>query len=80
MEKLFYFILFFSISSFNLKGEVIYPQSLNKSIIDPGVYQDIRGGLSNSYLCFTINKTGRVAFLGGSITDMKGWRDKFAST
>jgi sialidase-1 len=76
MGKLFYILLFFTISSFNRIGEGINPQSQNKPIIDSFAYQDIRGGLSNSYLNFTINKTGRVAFLGGSITDMKGWRDK----
>jgi sialidase-1 len=40
------------------------------------LYQDIRGGLANSYLQFTKNKTGRVAFMGGSITEMQGWREK----
>lgn len=34
-----------------------------------------RSSLQNSYLKFTKEKTGRVAFMGGSITEGKGWRD-----
>lgn len=34
----------------------------------------LRGSLSNSYLTFTKGGKGRVAFLGGSITEMTGWR------
>lgn len=34
-----------------------------------------RGGLANSYLKFEKEKKGCVAFLGGSITEMRGWRD-----
>lgn len=39
-------------------------------------YQHIqeRGSLKNSYLRFERERKGRVAFLGGSITEMKGWR------
>ena len=32
-----------------------------------------RGNLNNSRLIFEKEKVGRVAFLGGSITEMKGW-------
>lgn len=35
----------------------------------------IRGSLCNSYLKFEKERKGRVAFLGGSITEMTGWRD-----
>jgi sialidase-1 len=38
-------------------------------------YYQIRGGLLNSYIKFEREKTGRVAFLGGSITYNPGWRD-----
>lgn len=38
-------------------------------------YHEIRSGLANSYLQFTTKKSGRVAFLGGSITASNGWRD-----
>lgn len=34
-----------------------------------------RGSLANSYLKFVKEKKGCVAFLGGSITEMRGWRD-----
>ncbi|MDD4992777.1 MAG: SGNH/GDSL hydrolase family protein [Paludibacter sp.] len=47
-----------------------------KSSIKRDSYIETRGGLTNSYLQFTKNKTGRVAFLGGSITAMSGWREK----
>jgi len=34
-----------------------------------------RGSLTNSYLKFAKEKKGCVAFLGGSITEMRGWRN-----
>ncbi|MDR1221314.1 MAG: GDSL-type esterase/lipase family protein [Tannerella sp.] len=34
-----------------------------------------RGSLRNSKIKFEREKKGRVAFLGGSITEMKGWRE-----
>ena len=36
---------------------------------------NLRGSLQNSYLKFEKEKRGRVAFLGGSITQMDGWRN-----
>ena len=38
-----------------------------------------RGSYSNSQLQFEKNKTGRVAFMGGSITQMNGYRSMVAS-
>ena len=38
-------------------------------------YFTLRDGLSNCQLKFEREKTGRIAFLGGSITASKGWRD-----
>jgi sialidase-1 len=38
-------------------------------------YIKIRGGLNNSAARFEKAKSGRVAFLGGSITHNSGWRD-----
>jgi len=38
-------------------------------------YITIRSGLPNARIRFTRDKAGRVAFLGGSITQMKGWRE-----
>ena len=34
-----------------------------------------RSALDNARIRFTQQKQGRVAFLGGSITEMKGWRN-----
>lgn len=38
-------------------------------------YFDLRDGLANAHLKFEKEKTGRIAFLGGSITAGGGWRD-----
>ena len=38
-------------------------------------YFDLRDGLANCQLKFEREKTGRIAFLGGSITAMSGWRE-----
>jgi len=35
----------------------------------------VRGGLDHCRITFTQKKQGRVAYLGGSITTMPGWRD-----
>lgn len=39
-------------------------------------YLKLRGGLKNSYTVFRGSKKATVAFLGGSITYNKGWRNK----
>lgn len=41
-------------------------------------YQQInmRGSLQNSFTIFERERKGRVAFIGGSITEMKGWKDR----
>ena len=38
-------------------------------------YFALRRGLTNAGAIFTQTKKGRVAFLGGSITEMEGWRE-----
>jgi len=38
-------------------------------------YLNLRGNLNNSRFIFEHEKVGRVAFLGGSITEMKGWHN-----
>ncbi|HEX4000930.1 MAG TPA: GDSL-type esterase/lipase family protein [Pirellulales bacterium] len=38
-------------------------------------YFKLRGGLQNCRTHFEREKTGRVVFLGGSITEMDGWRE-----
>ncbi len=47
-----------------------------KSILDPAQFHVARTGLTNSFIQFTKEKTGRVAFMGGSITENPGWRNK----
>ena len=39
-------------------------------------YFTLRDGLNNSHARFERDKTGRVVFLGGSITAMSGWREE----
>jgi sialidase-1 len=39
-------------------------------------YFELRDGLANAFDAFTRAKAGRVAFLGGSITAMSGWRER----
>lgn len=41
-------------------------------------YHALRNGLPNALKTFKAGGTARVAFLGGSITQMKGWRDMVA--
>ena len=38
-------------------------------------YFELRDGLANCRIQFEREKTGRIAFLGGSITAMSGWRE-----
>ncbi|MFN5021039.1 MAG: GDSL-type esterase/lipase family protein, partial [bacterium] len=47
-----------------------------KPILDPAQFYVARTGLTNSFIQFTKEKTGRVAFMGGSITENPGWRNK----
>lgn len=52
---------------------------LNQHRSDRVVDEDfatLRGELHNSFLRFTTQKTGHVAFLGGSITEMEGYRPR----
>jgi len=44
--------------------------------LDAAKYISTRNGLQNSLLKFKKEKKGTVAFLGGSITENSGWRDK----
>lgn len=50
-------------------------QISNAQTLDSKKYHTHRGSLKNSFLKFEKEKTGRVAFLGGSITFNGGWRD-----
>lgn len=44
--------------------------------INPANFHNHRQSLKNSYFKFTTEKKGRVAFMGGSITEHGSWRDK----
>lgn len=43
--------------------------------LSSGPYHNTRRGLKNSFIKFEREKVGRVAFVGGSITQGTGWRD-----
>ena len=47
----------------------------HQSAYKPYVHCNVRGSLQNSLVKFEKKRKGRVAFLGGSITEMKGWKD-----
>jgi sialidase-1 len=47
-----------------------------KKMLDPAAYHTPRSNLNNSFLKFTRDKKGRVAFMGGSITEHGAWRNK----
>jgi pimeloyl-ACP methyl ester carboxylesterase/lysophospholipase L1-like esterase len=56
------------------------PELLDTPIpYEAGMEINYRGNLENSRLKFEKEKTGRVVFLGGSITANKGWRDLVAA-
>lgn len=59
----------------SIVGFVLIGQTTVLGQIESSDYHTIRGKLQNSYLQFQTKKKGRVAFLGGSITAMSGWRD-----
>lgn len=50
-----------------------------KPLLNSSDYQQMRGGIKNSFLRFESEKKGRVAFLGGSITYNPGWRDSISN-
>lgn len=58
-------------------GKVASAPAYRSADLPRGVdYFELRGGLGNSFDAFTRAKSGRVAFLGGSITAMSGWRER----
>ena len=51
--------------------------AIEKQLLSPSSFHSLRMGFQNSYLKFKNEKKGRVAFMGGSITEASGgWRDK----
>jgi sialidase-1 len=47
-----------------------------KKALDPSTYHISRSNLNNSFLKFSRDRKGRVAFMGGSITEHGAWREK----
>ncbi|MDP4227692.1 MAG: GDSL-type esterase/lipase family protein [Bacteroidota bacterium] len=67
----------FEIENVNRLADFITSNSLPvKHTLDAALFHSIRGGLNNCFIRFQKEKKGRVAFLGGSITENPGWRDK----
>jgi len=62
------FLLFASLNAENVQAQ-------DKLSLESANYHTIRDGIRNCRIQFERNKTGRVAFLGGSITYNPGWRD-----
>jgi sialidase-1 len=65
----------FDIETPRYVADFIKYHSLQNLPLEASVYHEMAGGLQNSSIQFERNKTGRVAFLGGSITYNGGWRD-----
>lgn len=64
-----------------VNGSAVTTGGINTFIqpLNSANYQVLRSGLRNSQLQFQNQKTGRVAFLGGSITFNPGWRDSICA-
>ncbi|MCC5937621.1 MAG: hypothetical protein JJU34_10080 [Lunatimonas sp.] len=56
-----------------------YHTELPKEPLASQSYHEQRNGIRNSLIKFQREKTGRVAFLGGSITYNGGWRDSVSN-
>jgi sialidase-1 len=75
-------LLFSSFFVSNLNAEPANKENANsfqKNRLNANNYHQMRGGLQNCRLKFDREKKGRVAFLGGSITYNRGWRDSVCS-
>lgn len=69
------------VDSLKLQQVIQPPGNKNEAsinFIQPSKYHIHRQSLQNSYLKFTQEKKGRVAFMGGSITEHGAWRQKVA--
>ena len=74
MRKSLLFMLF-SILFTGMGNKVIASTVLDTQQNRVKHYITQRGNLTNSFHKFTYEKKGCVAFLGGSITEMEGWRN-----
>lgn len=57
---------------------LLLPAWLQAQALDPAAYHHLRSGLSRCHRVFTGEKVGRVAFMGGSITEHGAWREKIS--
>jgi hypothetical protein len=77
-QKMFYLIGFLLTMSAEIQAQSYNVDSVLQH--QPEYIQkhhiNIRGNLNNSRIVFENEKVGRVAFLGGSITEMKGWHNE----
>jgi len=69
----------FPIESPRLVVDFITYYSLQSLPLESSRYHQMRNGLQNSEIQFERYKKGRIAFLGGSITYNKGWRDSLCA-
>ncbi len=65
----------FPIETPRLVADFIKYNCLKDLPLESSDYHIMRNGIQNCRIQFERNKTGRVAFLGGSITYNPGWRD-----
>ncbi len=72
-----FFLLFALLTMTGIKG--ISVNSGTAVPLDSKNYHTYRNKLHNSQLIFEREKKGRVAFLGGSITQGSGWRDSICA-
>lgn len=68
-------LLLLQCAVFSVAGPV-FAATYEPNVLPKGhEYFELRGGIANSQIKFEREKTGRIAFLGGSITAGGGWRD-----
>jgi sialidase-1 len=69
----------FPIETPKIVADFIKYNSLQEMPLKASDYHQMRGGLQNCRIKFEREKKGHVAFLGGSITYNRGWRDSICS-
>ena len=69
----------FTIETPRLVADFIKYHSVQNLPLESANYHTMRNGIQNCRIQFERNKTGRVAFLGGSITYNPGWRDSICA-
>jgi sialidase-1 len=72
---LFFSLFFFTVGNFDRVIPAARADGGQPPSPAEGVYFELRNGLANSRATFEDQKFGRVAFLGGSITQSSGWRE-----